>query len=141
MPSLTSGTSETRVKDCTVRAEFVLTPGLSLAHSGSKGFFFVCFYGFVKCSENLWLFVTIVFKTCDKEQEENLEQDQAHMRTLVLMDGWKRRRRTEQEANTVHQRGGVIFGARGTHSRCIATRRTLRVKYLILMLNMLSLYN
>lgn len=47
---------------------------------------------FFKCSENLDLFVTILFKTCDKEQEENLEQHQAHMRgDLLLMDGWRRR--------------------------------------------------
>lgn len=41
--------------------------------------------------------VTIYFKTCDKEQEGNLEVDQAHMRaTLLLMDGWRRRRRTDR---------------------------------------------
>lgn len=41
--------------------------------------------------------ITIYFKTCDKEQEGNLEVDQAHMRaTLMLMDGWRRRRRTDR---------------------------------------------
>lgn len=41
--------------------------------------------------------VTIYFKTCVKEQEGNLEVDRAHMRAiLLLMDGWRRRRRTNR---------------------------------------------
>lgn len=65
----------------------------------------------------MWLFVTILFKTCDKEQEENLEQDQ-----VQGSDGWMEEEEKEKD------NGGVIFGASGIYSRRIATRRTLWVK-------------
>lgn len=66
--------------------------------------------------------------------------------TLLLMDGWRRRRRTDRAgANTKLvlrmqnlmlnniQRGGVIFGARGTYSnQKVITGKVLdaNVKYI-----------
>lgn len=82
-----------------------------------------------------------------KNRKGNREQDQAHIRgALLLMDGWRRRRRTDRAgANTKLvlrmqnlmlnniQRGGVIFGARGTYSnQKVITGKVLdaNVKYI-----------